>query len=181
MNGLIVYGSHYGATRRYAQELSERTGLHACPLAEAGDLSGREALVYLGGMYAGGVLGLKQAVKRLDGRAPRRLLIATVGLADPREGENAKNLRAAVARALPEELLRRAKLYHLRGGIDYEKLTLPHRGMMRLAYERARRQPEAKRSAEDRAIIATYGKAVDMVDFAALEPLCASLREETMA
>lgn len=36
--------------------------------------------------------------------------------------------------------------------------------------------PEAERGAEDRAILETYGKAVDMVDFAALEDICAALR-----
>ena len=36
--------------------------------------------------------------------------------------------------------------------------------------------PEAERAEEDRAILEIYGKAVDMVDFAALDDICAALR-----
>lgn len=34
MDGLIVYGSKYGTTRRYAEELSRLTGLPAIPCGE---------------------------------------------------------------------------------------------------------------------------------------------------
>lgn len=176
MKSAIIYGSRYGSARRYAEEFSERIGVPACAFDEGPDLRDCEVLAFFGGMYAGGVLGLKQTLRGLEGEMPRRLLIATVGLADPREAENEKNLRTAVERQVPKALLPRTEVFHLRGGVDYAKLSLAHRGMMRLVYEKARRMPEAERGAEDRAILETYGKAVDMVDFAALEDICAALR-----
>ena len=63
MDGLIVYGSKYGTTRRYAEELSRLTGLPAIPCGEFHRLAEGSILVYLGALYAGGVLGLKQAMK----------------------------------------------------------------------------------------------------------------------
>ena len=83
MDGLIVYGSKYGTTRRYAEELSRLTGLSAIPCREFRGLAEGHILVYLGALYAGGVLGLKQAMKGLSLGDGQRLIVATVGLADP--------------------------------------------------------------------------------------------------
>ena len=82
MDGLIVYGSKYGTTRRYAEELSRLTGLSAIPCREFRGLAEGHILVYLGALYAGGVLGLKQAMKGLSLGDGQRLIVATVGLAD---------------------------------------------------------------------------------------------------
>ena len=83
MDGLIVYGSKYGTTRRYAEELSRLTGLPAIPCGEFHRLAEGSILVYLGALYAGGVLELKQAMKGLSLGDGQRLIVATVGLADP--------------------------------------------------------------------------------------------------
>ena len=40
MDGIIVYGSKYGTTRRYAEELSRLTGLSAIPCREFQGMAG---------------------------------------------------------------------------------------------------------------------------------------------
>ena len=55
MKGIVVYGSNYGTTRAYAQELARRTGWPAVDWQQAKNLADYEAVVYLGGLYAGGV------------------------------------------------------------------------------------------------------------------------------
>lgn len=60
MKGIVVYGSNYGTTRAYAQELARRTGWPAVDWQQAQKLADYEAVVYLGGLYAGGVVGLKR-------------------------------------------------------------------------------------------------------------------------
>ena len=83
MDGLIVYGSKYGTTRRYAEELSRLTGLPAIPCGEFHRLAEGSILVYLGALYAGGVLGLKQAMKGLSLGDGQRLIAALVVLLIP--------------------------------------------------------------------------------------------------
>ena len=85
---------------------------------------------------------------------------------DRLEAEN-----ASLQRQLPAEPLDRAKVFHLRGGIDYQKLSFGHRTMMKLLYQSLRRVPLEKQTAENRALIETYGKQVDFTDFSALEPI----------
>lgn len=53
MEHIIIYGSQYGSSRRYAEKLSEQTGIPAVSYKDAPDLSGRSVVVYLGSLYAG--------------------------------------------------------------------------------------------------------------------------------
>ena len=83
MDTIIIYGSCYGTTKIYAEALAERMGLHAVPYDRAGDLGGYQKIIYLGGLYAGGVKGLAKTVRKVDPTVCRRLAVITVGLADP--------------------------------------------------------------------------------------------------
>ena len=53
MNGIILYGSRYGASQQYAQALEGRTGLPAVSYNEIKDFSPFDTIVYIGGVYAG--------------------------------------------------------------------------------------------------------------------------------
>lgn len=60
MNQVIIYGSHYGNTYRYAKQLSERTNITAVSYKEAPDLSGMHTIIYMGGLYAGASWGWRK-------------------------------------------------------------------------------------------------------------------------
>ena len=109
--------------------------------------------------------------------ADARLLLATVGLADVQDPKNIANIQKALAAQLPAAVLARTTVFHLRGGIDYEKLSLPHRAMMALCTATPKNLPPEKQSAEDRAIVATYNSRVDFVDYGSLEPLVEAIRQ----
>ena len=83
MKSIILYGSRYGSARRYAQELSSKTGIPAVGYRDIPSLSGHQTIVYIGALYAGGVLGLARTLRSLSLRDGQRLVIVTVGLADP--------------------------------------------------------------------------------------------------
>ena len=88
MNTIIIYGSCYGSTKRYAERLSEITGLKAVFFKDVKSVAGYDRIVYLGALCAGGVMGLKKTVCGLS--ASQELFVATVGLADPTDAENVK-------------------------------------------------------------------------------------------
>ena len=68
MEHIIVYGSQYGSARRYAEKLSERINIPAVSYKKARDLSGMKTMIYLGSLYAGGVLGLTKTLRGLSTR-----------------------------------------------------------------------------------------------------------------
>lgn len=176
MEGIILYGSRYGSTRRYGEELSRETGIPAVSYTQAPPLQDKKVIVYLGGLYAGGVLGLKKTLGSTAPGTGQKLLIATVGLADPGISENRYHIRGALQRQLPKEAYERASIFHLRGAIDYQQLSLPHRAMMALLHRSLQGRPAEKWSEEDRALMETYGKKADFVDFGALEPILEEIK-----
>ena len=169
MRTLITYGSQYGSAEYYARRFSERTGFPVLPCHEVKNTAGCERVIHFGALYAGGVLGLRQIVQQLPPEA--EFVIVTVGLADVQDTENIRNIRNSIRRQLPEDVFRRAQIFHLRGAIDYEKLNWKHRTMMALLYAKAKGLPEEKKNAETRAMIETYGKQVSFVEDAALNKL----------
>ena len=179
MKSVILYGSRYGSARRYAQELSKQTDIPAVSYQEAPPLSKLETIVYIGALYAGGVLGLTKTLRRQSFGEHQRLVIVTVGLADPDILQNRENIRNALQKQIPAQLYGRAAVFHLRGAIDYQALSLGHRTMLALLHRSLQKKPAEEWSEEDKALMETYGKQADFVDFASLRPIVNEIQGDT--
>ena len=178
MKEIIIYGSHYGSTELYAKKLSEQTHIPATPWDQITDLSTFDTIVYIGGLYAGGVLGLRKTFAKCTMQSSQKLVIVTVGLADPEDLQNQHNIRTSLHRQLPKEVYEQAKIFHLRGAIHYQKLNFGHKTMMNLLYQSVRKTPSKQQNAENRAFIETYGKQVSFIDFNALQPIIKELKQQ---
>ena len=178
MNQVIIYSSRYGSTLQYAKKLSEQTNIPAVDYREAPELSGMRTIIYMGGLYAGGVPGLTKTFRGFSLRDGQKVILITIGLSDPDEPENRQNIRAALKKQLPPDLFHQAKIFHLRGGIDYQRLALSHRTMLALLYRSLRKTPLEQQTAENRALIETYGKQVNFIDFGALEAVIREIQHE---
>ena len=179
MKSIIIYGSRYGSARRYAQELSKQTDIPAVSYQEAPPLSKLETIVYIGALYAGGVLGLTKTLRRQSFGEHQRLVIVTVGLADPDILQNRENIRNALQKQIPAQLYGRAAVFHLRGAIDYQALSLGHRTMLALLHRSLQKKPAEEWSEEDRALMETYGKQADFVDFVSLRLIINEMQRDT--
>ena len=172
MNSIIIYGSHYGTTKQYAEELSKRTNIKAISFKKFNQqVNDYDNIIYLGALYAGGVLGMSKTLKKLNNISNKKILIATVGLSDPTDEVNKSNIRNNIKNQIPKEVLEKAKIFHLRGGIDYSKLNFAHKTMMKLLYNAVKNLPNEKQTAEDRAMIETYNKKVNFIDFSSLDKI----------
>ena len=170
---IIIYGSQYGSTKRYAKQLAKITSIEDVSYTEVRDLAGYNRIIYLGALYAGGVLGLKKTVGKLSHR--QGLVVVTVGLADPTDDTNIATIRRNIKTQIPTEYYDESRTFHLRGAIDYSRLGLKHRMMMSLLHSKVAKLPENQQNAETRALLATYGKQVDFVDLGSLEPIIKTL------
>lgn len=177
MKHIIICASRYGSARRYAERLSEQTGISVADYREAPSLTDSTCIIYFGSLYAGGVLGMKKTFRHLTLRPEQKLVIVTVGLADPNIPENRENIRHSLEKQLPADLYEEAAIFHLRGAMDYQKLSPAHRTMMALLCRSLRSKPSEEWSAEDRALMETYGKQVDFVDFDSLKPILENIQE----
>ncbi len=178
MNSIIIYGSHYGTTKQYAEELSKRTNIKAISFKKFNQqINDYDNIIYLGALYAGGVLGMSKTLKKLNNISNKKILIATVGLSDPTDEVNKNNIRNNIKNQIPKEVLEKAKIFHLRGGIDYSKLNFAHKTMMKLLYNAVKNLPNEKQTAEDRAMIKTYNKKVNFIDFSSLDKVANEIQK----
>ena len=166
---IIIYGSKYGTAKQYAEELSKRTNIEAKTYQNIKDINKYKVIIYIGALYAGGVLGMSKTFKNLSNIKDKKIVIATVGLSDPTDIENINVIKNSMKRQLSNEIYNNAFIYHLRGGIDYSKLNFAHKTMMNLLYKKAKKLPEKKKTAEVKAMIDTYNKKVNFVDFSSLD------------
>ena len=164
---IIIYGSQYGSTKRYAERLAEMTGIEAVDYKKVKSIDDYDRIVYLGALCAGGVMGLKKTVSRM---APgQELVIATVGVTDPNEQSYYEGIRKAIKTQLPTGFYDDKNIFHLRGAIDYSQLGFKHRIMMKMFHSMMLKKPESELTADAKAMLETYGKKVDFVDFNALQ------------
>lgn len=169
MDILITYGSKYGSTKLYAEAFSQLTGYDALSYSEVKSILKYDIVVHFGALYAGGVLGLKHILSKLSNNT--KLIIVTVGLADVDDAQNIKNIRKSALSHIPKSLTSRIKFFHLRGAIDYNKLSFKHQILMALLYAKAKRLPEDKKNLETQTMIETYKKQISFIDIDKLQYL----------
>ena len=160
MNTAIIYQSKYGATKRYAEWISEEL---RCPLFEHSqigpdELDEYELIIYGGGMYAGSIAGVKRILCNYNDQ----LIVFTTGLSDPTDAD--------IPGIAKQNALGDTKLFVFRGGYDFDKLSFPHKLVMRIA----RKAMSKGKSEEEKA--AMHGKVLDFTDRAAIAPLIEYVR-----
>ena len=168
---IILFGTTYGSSKIYAEELSKRTGIEARSYDDVSSIDDYDTVIYIGSLYAGGVQGMKKTFSKLTDVGEKKIIIATVGLADPTDLENTKSIKNSIKNQLSNEVYDHATIFHLRGAIDYAKLGFKHKTMMSLLYNKAKNLPEEKKTAEVRAMIDTYNKQVSFIDYERLTPI----------
>ena len=178
---VVIYSSHYGFTERYARWIARDLDCPIFPTKPfpAQKLAGFDTVIFGGGLYAGGVSGIRQLIANRKALSSKKVILFTCGLADPFVPDNAAHIRASLEKTLPPEMMESIHFYHLRGGIDYSKLSFTHKTMMKLLYNHARKLPPEKQTAETRAMIETFGTQVDFVDFASLRPIADAMQVES--
>ena len=176
MKNIIIYGSKYGSTKKYAEELSRKTDIKAVSFEDVREINDYDNIIYLGGVYAGVVSGMAKTLRKLHDAANKTIILVTVGLADPTDEKNIENLRNNIKTQISKEIYDKAKIFHLRGGIDYSKLSFAHKTMMKLLYNAIKKTPQEKLTAEKRAIIETYNKKEDFTDYSMLDKIIKEIK-----
>ena len=77
MNGVILYQSKYGATKRYAEWLSEETGFKCkeTKKADINEIIEYDSIILGGGIYASGIAGLSFLKKNINKLADKKIIV----------------------------------------------------------------------------------------------------------
>ncbi|MDO5688647.1 MAG: flavodoxin domain-containing protein [Tissierellia bacterium] len=170
---LVSYQSKYGTTKRYAEWIAAELGTVA---RERGSISTTEiadydVIIHGGGLYAGSVLGIDIFKDHFEESNGKKRILFTCGLGDPEEPNSLARLEEGLVQVLGEDILAELKVFHLRGGIDYSKLSFLHKGMMRLLHLFINRKQKGEQGDEDWSMLGSYGQNIDHTDRATIQPL----------
>ncbi len=172
-NAVVVYSSKYGSTKKYAEWIASDL---SCELFEKKDITAKklkqyDTIIYGGGLYAGGVNGIQLITKAFDQIKDKNLVVYTCGLADLQDPNNVQSIRKSLNKVFTQEMQDNIQVFHLRGAIDYSKLSTVHKIMMGTLHKMLLKKDAAARTNEDNQFLETYGKSVDFTDKQSLSPL----------
>ena len=170
---IVIYESKYGFTKQYANWISQAL---SCPVLErrqvhSQDLEQADVILYGGGLYAGGVSGIKLITQNWELLSHKKVVLFTCGLADPKNPVNVKHIHESLSKVLSPEIISQIQIFHFQGGMDYSRLKFVHRSMMAMLRKMLLKKKEDDLTSEDRELLATYGKAVDFTDPGSIRPL----------
>lgn len=167
---MIFYKSKYGYSRRYAECLSEMTGIPAVELKKETIHKDPRPVLILGA-YAGGLNGVRLAREVLF-QASSRPVVCICGLSDPKDPATVEAGRQSLIQSGLGD--KNTPLFFLRGGIDYSKLSRLHAVMMWMLYMKMK----GEKKFEESGFLETYGKKVDFFDPEWLKPVIEILNED---
>ena len=174
MKTIVVYTSQTGFTKRYAQWIAEKTQADIFDLREVQKkdiafLETYDAIIYAGWCMAGKVIKSSWFFDRAANLKRKKLVLVAVG-ASPNENPE---LDAAMAALLTEEQKEYIKVFYCQGGINYDRMKLPFKLMMKM-YSSALKKSNDKKQREQGEFIS---KSYDVCDFKFIEPIIAFLGE----
>lgn len=169
---VVLYATRYGTTERYAQEIASRLGCEAVNVKrwKAERFRDYDTVVFGGPLYGGAIRGVKAITQHEAELAGKRLVVFTVGMAK----EDAPSLTGMRESNFGQTLRERIAFFHLRGAMDYGRLSPLHRAMMWGMNAAIRKMKEP--TEEMRLIAQTYGKNAAWTDRAAAERVAEAAR-----
>jgi len=175
----VIYKSNYGATRQYANWIAEALNADIFENKRLSNINILEydAIIYGGGLYAGGINGIDLITKNYEKLKTKKIIIFTVGLADPDIEINRRGIKAAIDKVFTSEMQSNIKIFHLRGGMDYSRLSIVHKSMMAMLKAMINKKRKDELTDEDRQILETYGKKVDFIDKKTIADIINSIKK----
>lgn len=152
----ILFSTVYGSTAEYAHELARRLGTRARSFADY--QKGLFPLIVLSPVH-GPSIPAARFVREVG--VLGRVAVVGVGMSLPEAARRRDQMKAMV----PAGVAR----FYLPGRLNYSQISAAHRAAMFGLVRAVRLKP--RKDDNDRAIIESYGRDVDRVDFRELDPI----------
>ncbi len=137
---VVLYRSKYGTTKAYAERIARKLGAELADQRKysASALDGYDAVVFGGGIYAGGIAGSGWMRRRIKRLGDKPVAVFSVGLTPTDRTDIQQKDWKRSFRGVPEG---RIGFFHFPGRLEMDRLTRMHRFMMgmrnRMAHTKA--------------------------------------------
>lgn len=166
----VIYKSKYGSTKKYAEWIANEVNadLFECSEIEIEKISKYDTIVFGGGLYASGINGIEFITKNFEILKNKNIIVFTVGLASTDDKDVFETI---IEKNCTKKMRRKIQFFHMRGGIDYKRLSFLHKVMMSMLKTMVAKKKTEELSEDDKMMLATYGDKVDFTDIKTIEPL----------
>ena len=167
MKTIVIYNSQTGFTKRYAQWIAEEINADCVELsiAKNTDLDSYDAIVFGGWAVAGSISKLKWFKNNISKWSNKKLIVFCVG-ASPIENPE---IEEALPKNFTADELKVVRWFYLPGGIDYEKMSLKSRAMMKMFVKMLK--AKKNKTQDDLNQIRMVSSSYDISDIKYIEPI----------
>ena len=175
MKGIILCRSKYGASRKYADWLSEETGFKVIDTknADIKEVSGYDTIILGGGVYASAVAGIAFLKKNIDALRGKKIYVYCCGAA-PYDDEildiiKKKNLKDKLS-GIP--------CFYYQGMWDLEGMNFADKAMCKMYIKMLDKKDPSTISAWERPFLEAKDKKCDWTKKEYLTPLLKLIRKD---
>ena len=169
MTGMIIYKSKYGATKKYAEWISEATGFPCVPVKDVNidEASKCDVVIVGGGIYASGFAFTSFLKKNIGKLAGRKIIAYTCG-ASPYVKEFVDEV---IKRNMTGDL-EGIPVYYCRGSYDLKSMSFSDRTLCKMLRKSLlKKDPKEMEVWESALVEATDNEAHDWTDKSYIEPI----------
>lgn len=177
MKTLIIYNSKYGFTKKYANWLAEELNADLCDGKNLKEVKFNDysTIIFGSSLYSGNCKCAALLVKHFEKIKDKKVILFTCGLMDITKESNIIEINKALDKVISPEIRNKIKIFHLRGGVNYDSLNFIHKMMMKMVYSMASKKSDNELTDMERDVMESYGQQVDFSDRDALKPIFANI------
>lgn len=166
--GIILYQSKYGATKKYAEWLTQETGYAyiETKAAKVANLQNYDVIILGGGVYASGIAGLQFLKKNIKQLANKKIAVFAVG-ASPYDEKAIAQIRELHFK----NELNNIPMFYCRGAWNEEKMRFADRTLCKLLQKAVAKQNSEEYEPWQKALMCAVGQKCDWTEKSYLEPL----------
>lgn len=168
MNGIILYKSKYGATKKYAEWLSNETDFSVLEIKNANpnELLKFDTIIFAGGIYASGIAGISFLKKNYELLKQKQIIVFCVG-ASPYDKDV---FRALVTRNMKNDL-KDIPIFYGRGSWNIENMTFTDKTLCKMLKKAVSKKSESELEPWEKALVQAGENNCDWSDKSYLTPI----------
>ena len=173
MNGVILYQSKYGATKKYADWISEETGFECIETkkAEIKKIQSFDVIILGGGIYASGIAGLSFLKKNMQSLRDKKIIVFCDG-ASPFEEEQFH----LIIEHNMNEGLEEIPCYYCRGAWDMDKMSFIDRNLCKMLQKSVEKKDPKDLKVWERALLEAGEQTCDWTEKEYILPILEALK-----
>ena len=172
-NGVILFQSKYGATRKYANWLAEETGFPTIETKKAkiDDIKNYDIIILGGGIYASGIAGLSFLQKHMDVLQGKKIIVFCDGASPYEEAA----FQEIVQHNMKDKLAG-IPCFYCRGAWDMEAMNVVDRNLCKMLRKAVAKKNPDEYEVWEKALMAAGEDKCDWTDKEYIKPILEMLK-----